>query len=80
LVAVTTTFAPTPRDGGAAVEATSLYRFFRAGDAQTLALQGVSSSASAGQLVVVSGPLDRASVWPASTIPMAASYASMDND
>jgi putative ABC transport system ATP-binding protein len=38
------------------VEATSLYRFFRAGDAQTLALQGVSVSVSAGELVVVSGP------------------------
>ena len=56
LVAVTTTFAPRPGDGGAAVEATSLYRFFRAGDAQTLALQGVSISISAGELVVVSGP------------------------
>jgi hypothetical protein len=56
LVAVTTTFAPTPREGGAAVEATSLYRFFRPGDAQTLALQGVSISVSAGEFVVVSGP------------------------
>ena len=38
------------------MEATSLYRVFRAGDAQTLALQGVSVSVSAGELVVVSGP------------------------
>lgn len=53
---MTKTFAPRPREGGATVEATSLYRFFRAGDAQTLALQGVSISVSTGELVVVSGP------------------------
>ena len=56
LVAVTTPLEPTAREGGAPVEATPLYRFFRAGDAQTLALQGVSISVSAGELVVVSGP------------------------
>jgi putative ABC transport system ATP-binding protein len=36
--------------------ATSLYRFFRAGDEETLALQGVSLTVAAGELVVVAGP------------------------
>jgi putative ABC transport system ATP-binding protein len=38
------------------LEASSLYRFFRAGDAETLALQGVSVCVAKGELVVVSGP------------------------
>jgi putative ABC transport system ATP-binding protein len=33
-----------------------LYRFFRAGDEETLALQGVSLEVAAGELVVVAGP------------------------
>jgi putative ABC transport system ATP-binding protein len=40
----------------AAVEARSLYRFFRVGEEETLALQGVSLSVAAGELVVVVGP------------------------
>jgi putative ABC transport system ATP-binding protein len=40
----------------AAVEARSLYRFFRAGEEEILALQGVSLSVAAGELVVVVGP------------------------
>lgn len=40
----------------AAIEAASLYRFFRAGEEETLALQGVSLSVAAGELVTVVGP------------------------
>jgi putative ABC transport system ATP-binding protein len=36
--------------------ANSLYRFFRAGDEETLALQGVSLAVAAGELVAVAGP------------------------
>jgi putative ABC transport system ATP-binding protein len=39
-----------------AVEARSLYRFFRAGDEETVALQGVSLSVAPGQFVAVTGP------------------------
>lgn len=39
-----------------AVQAHSLYRFFRAGEEETLALQGVSLSVAAGELVIVVGP------------------------
>jgi putative ABC transport system ATP-binding protein len=39
-----------------AVEARSLYRFFRAGEEETLALQGVSLTVAAGEFVVVVGP------------------------
>ncbi|WP_243774323.1 ABC transporter ATP-binding protein [Actinomadura barringtoniae] len=42
--------------GEPVLEARSLYRFFRAGDEETLALQGVSLSLSAGEFVAVSGP------------------------
>ncbi len=38
------------------VEATSLYRFFHVGDAETLALRGVSLSVEAGEVVAVTGP------------------------
>ncbi|HEY0812479.1 MAG TPA: ATP-binding cassette domain-containing protein [Pseudonocardia sp.] len=38
------------------VEARSLYRFFRAGEEETLALQGVSLTVAAGEFVVVVGP------------------------
>lgn len=47
---------PQPDGDVAAVEARSLYRFFRAGEEETLALQGVSLSVAAGELVVVVGP------------------------
>jgi putative ABC transport system ATP-binding protein len=40
----------------AALEAERLYRFFHAGDDETLALQGVSLTLQAGELVAVTGP------------------------
>jgi putative ABC transport system ATP-binding protein len=40
----------------AILEAESLYRFFHAGDDETLALQGVSLQLSAGEVVAVTGP------------------------
>ena len=39
-----------------ALSATSLYRFFHAGDDETLALQGVTLTVAAGELVAVTGP------------------------
>jgi putative ABC transport system ATP-binding protein len=39
-----------------ALEARSLYRFYRAGDEETLALQGVSLSLERGEFVAVTGP------------------------
>jgi putative ABC transport system ATP-binding protein len=39
-----------------AVEARSLYRFFRAGDEETLALEGVSLTVERGEFVAVTGP------------------------
>jgi putative ABC transport system ATP-binding protein len=43
-------------DRVSALEAVSLYRFFHAGDEETLALRGVSLSVAAGELVAVTGP------------------------
>lgn len=40
----------------AALEADSLYRFFHAGDDETLALQGVSIAVAGGEIVAVTGP------------------------
>jgi putative ABC transport system ATP-binding protein len=40
----------------APLEADSLYRFFHAGDDETLALQGVSLRVAAGEVVAVTGP------------------------
>jgi putative ABC transport system ATP-binding protein len=40
----------------AVLEAENLYRFFHAGDDETLALQGVSLSVEAGEVVTVTGP------------------------
>jgi putative ABC transport system ATP-binding protein len=40
----------------ALLEARSLYRFFHAGDDETLALQGVSLALEPGELVAVTGP------------------------
>jgi putative ABC transport system ATP-binding protein len=39
-----------------ALEARSLYRFYRAGDEETLALQGVSLTVQDGEFVAVTGP------------------------
>jgi putative ABC transport system ATP-binding protein len=39
-----------------ALDARNLYRFYRAGDQEVLALRGVSIAVDAGELVVVSGP------------------------
>lgn len=43
-------------DVASAVEATSLYRFFRAGDEEILALRGVSLTLLRGEMVAVVGP------------------------
>jgi putative ABC transport system ATP-binding protein len=40
----------------AAIEAESLYRFYHAGDDETLALQGVSLDVQPGEVVAVTGP------------------------
>jgi putative ABC transport system ATP-binding protein len=50
-VAVTAQSATPP-----ALEARSLYRFYRAGDEETLALQGVSLRVERGEFVAVAGP------------------------
>jgi putative ABC transport system ATP-binding protein len=39
-----------------ALEAHSLYRFYRSGDEETLALQGVSLAVRSGEFVVITGP------------------------
>lgn len=53
--------APPPRPsvgprGGPVLEARDLYRFFHAGDEETLALRGVSLAVDAGEVVAVTGP------------------------
>lgn len=45
-----------PTSGPAALEARSLYRFFRAGEEETLALRGVSLCVHRGETVAVVGP------------------------
>src|SRR6478736_5556401 len=47
------TAPPTP---GPVLQARSLYRFYRAGDEETLALQGVSLALRPGEFVAVTGP------------------------
>lgn len=44
------------RDAPPALEARDLFRFFRAGDDETLALRGVSLSVERGEVVAVTGP------------------------
>ena len=39
-----------------ALDARNLYRFFHAGDDETLALRGVSLAVERGELVAVTGP------------------------
>jgi putative ABC transport system ATP-binding protein len=48
--------ARTAVTGHAAVRAVDLYRFYRAGDEETLALRGISLTVSAGEVVAVTGP------------------------
>jgi putative ABC transport system ATP-binding protein len=45
-----------PAEDTAVLRARELYRFYRAGPEEVLALRGVSLSVSAGELVVVTGP------------------------
>jgi putative ABC transport system ATP-binding protein len=47
---------PTAAGPGPALDARDLYRFYRAGSEETLALRGVSLAVGAGEVVVVSGP------------------------
>ncbi len=54
--APTTGSAVDPDGRAAAVSAENVYRFFRSGDEETLALRGVSLRIEAGELVVVTGP------------------------
>src|SRR3954465_1561377 len=56
-VAATDPRTPARFDRGTAVlQARELYRFYRAGDEEVLALRGVSLTVAAGELVVVAGP------------------------
>jgi putative ABC transport system ATP-binding protein len=52
---VTAPAAPPP-PAAPAVEARSLYRFYRSGDEETLALRGVSLAVVPGEVVAVAGP------------------------
>jgi putative ABC transport system ATP-binding protein len=45
-----------PVDAVTALRARELYRFYRAGDEETLALRGVSIEVPAGRLLIVAGP------------------------
>jgi putative ABC transport system ATP-binding protein len=59
IVTTTTSTVPAPEPGAApvpALEARSLYRFFHAGEEETLALQGVALRLDAGEFVAVNGP------------------------
>jgi putative ABC transport system ATP-binding protein len=46
----------TPPERPVALRADRVYRFFRAGDEETLAVQGVSLSLASGEMVCLSGP------------------------
>ena len=45
-----------PTQAEAVLQARDLYRFYRAGDEETLALRGVSLTVAAGEVLVVTGP------------------------
>lgn len=47
---------PAPEAAGPLLVARSLYRFYRTGEEETLALQGVSLTVAAGEVVAVTGP------------------------
>lgn len=47
---------PAAPDTTAVLQARDLYRFYRVGDEETLALRGVSLTVAAGQVLAVSGP------------------------
>jgi putative ABC transport system ATP-binding protein len=53
---VTARTVPPQRRTGAGLQAHELYRFFRAGHEEVLALRGVSLDAPAGTFLVISGP------------------------
>ena len=48
--------APATSEGPPALDAVDLYRFYHAGDEETLALKGVSLELRAGEIVAVTGP------------------------
>jgi putative ABC transport system ATP-binding protein len=48
--------ATTHSDARAALEAVDLYRFYHAGDDETLALRGVSMRVDGGEIIAVTGP------------------------
>lgn len=48
--------APVSSPTGRALDAVALYRFFRSGEEETLALRGVSLHVNAGEIVAVTGP------------------------
>ena len=48
--------ATAPQTEAPAIDVKSLYRFFRAGDEETLALQGVTFRVQAGEVLAVAGP------------------------
>ncbi len=56
MTAATGPGAGTDRRVAAALEASSLYRFFRAGDEETLACKGSAWPSTPGEFVVIAGP------------------------
>lgn len=56
MMAAAAATAATDPTSAAAIEAVDLYRFYHAGGEETLALRGVSLTASPGEIVAVTGP------------------------